>query len=134
MSTHGTTDEDLLLLTADIVSSHVSNNTVGTGELTEVIRQVYGALKSVAGHGESNGLGQKPAVPVNASVTPDAIICLEDGKPLKMLKRHLMSQHNLTIDEYRAKWSLPGDYPVVAPKYAKKRQELAKDFGLGRRR
>jgi len=126
-------NEELLVLTADIVSSHVSNNSTTPAELTRLIHEVYVALSS-AGTGGSEAQNLVPAVPVKKSVTPDHIICLEDGKKLKMLRRHLRSQYDLTPEQYREKWGLPADYPMVAPNYAKRRQELAKQIGLGRKK
>ena len=126
-------NETLITLTADIIAAHVSNNSVSLEDLPSLISNVYGAL---------SGLGQEvavvetlpePAVSIRASVKPDHIVCLEDGKKLKMLKRHLSTHYNLTPDQYRARWSLPADYPMVAPNYAEKRRELAKKIGLGRK-
>ncbi len=124
---------ELLALTSEIVSSHVANNTVEKSDLVELIQSVYGKLSDLASGEDDKKQDLTPAVPVKKSVTPDHIICLEDGKKLKMLKRHLMTAYGLTPDEYRAKWSLPSDYPMVAPNYAAKRQELAKKIGLGRK-
>ena len=125
---------DLLQMTAQVVSAYVGNNTITEGQLPEIIRSVYGSLRSL----ESDGAGeaapeQKPAVPVKRSVTPDYIVCLEDGKKLKMLKRHLRTTYDMTPEEYRAKWGLPADYPMVAPNYAKQRSAFAKQIGLGKR-
>lgn len=126
-------DRDLLTLTAEIVSAFVGRNVVPSQQLPEVIAKVYGAL---AGTGEvvSEPAAEppKPAVPIRKSVTPDYIICLEDGKKLKMLKRHLRSTYNMTPEEYRARWGLGPDYPMVAPNYAAERSEFAKRIGLGR--
>lgn len=124
---------ELLALTSEIVSSHVANNTVEKGDLVELIQSVYGKLNDIASGEDEKKQNLTPAVPVKKSVTADHIICLEDGKKLKMLKRHLMTAYGLTPDEYRAKWGLPSDYPMVAPNYAAKRQELAKKIGLGRK-
>jgi len=126
--------QDLLALTADIVSSHVANNTVAVSDLPTLIQNVYGALANVGGTTEPEKPKQEPAVSIRASVKPDFIVCLEDGKKLKMLKRHLMVHFNMTPDAYRAKWGLPADYPMVAPNYALQRQELAKKIGLGTKR
>jgi predicted transcriptional regulator len=125
---------DLLQMTAQVVSAYVGNNSIADGQLPEVIRSVYASLNSLdtAGAGEV-APEQKPAVPVKRSVTPDFIVCLEDGKKLKMLKRHLRTTYELTPDEYRAKWGLPADYPMVAPNYAKQRSAFAKKIGLGKR-
>lgn len=134
MSSDEVANEELLVLTADIIASHVSNNTVGIEALPNLVRDVFDALRSASNSTNGSALKQQPAVPVDDSVTADAIICLEDGKRLKMLKRHLKTHHGMTTGEYKAKWGLPADYPVVSPNYAKKRQQLAKEIGLGRRR
>ena len=126
-------NETLITLTSDIVAAHVSNNSVAVGELATVITSVYGAL---AGLGQAVVVEEKapePAVSIRSSIKPDYITCLEDGKRLKMLKRHLMTHYNLTPDQYRARWGLSADYPMVAPNYAEKRRELAKKIGLGRK-
>lgn len=125
---------ELLALTSEIVSSHVSNNAVNQSDLTKMIESVFNTLESLAGPKEEPVEELKPAVPIKKSVTDDYIICLEDGKKLKMLKRHLSTSYDMTPDEYRAKWGLPADYPMVAPSYARKRQELAKKIGLGRKK
>ncbi|MER8401157.1 MucR family transcriptional regulator [Mesorhizobium sp. M0317] len=128
------TIDALIELTADVVSAYVSNNPVPVGDLPALIGQVHAALKGTAGSvsaAEPEAL--KPAVPIKKSVTPDYIISLEDGKKFKSLKRHLSTQHGLTPDEYRAKWGLPADYPMVAPNYAATRSALAKTMGLGRK-
>ncbi|MBS0480566.1 MAG: MucR family transcriptional regulator [Proteobacteria bacterium] len=125
--------EMLITLTSDIVAAHVSNNSVGVNELSTLINNVFGAL---AGLGEAAEVEEKvpePAVSIRASIKPDYIVCLEDGKKLKMLKRHLMTHYNLTPEQYRARWNLPADYPMVAPNYAEKRRDLAKKIGLGRK-
>lgn len=132
--TQQNTHQDLLALTADIVSSHVANNTVAVSDLPTLIQNVYAALTNLGGTVEPEKPKQEPAVSIRASVKPDFIVCLEDGKKLKMLKRHLMVHFNMTPDEYRAKWGLPADYPMVAPNYALQRQELAKKIGLGTKR
>ncbi|WP_420337191.1 MucR family transcriptional regulator [Roseibium sp.] len=122
-------------LTADIVSAYVSNNTITPSEIVEVIAAVYLALKTAhesAQEPESEPL--IPAVPIKKSVTPDYIVCLEDGKKFKSLKRHLRGSYNMTPGEYRAKWGLDADYPIVAPNYAAARSQLAKTMGLGQRR
>jgi predicted transcriptional regulator len=132
-NTQADMNETLITLTSDIVAAHVSNNSVGVDELGTLIGNVYSAL---AGLGQATPVAEKalePAVSVRASVKPDYIVCLEDGKKLKMLKRHLMTHYNLTPDQYRARWNLPADYPMVAPNYAEKRRELAKKIGLGRK-
>ena len=121
---------ELLELTTEIVSAHVSNNTLPVNELPQLIQDVYRTLSAVGGTVMPSEKPQ-PAVPVKKSVTPDYIICLEDGKKLKMLKRHLKTAYNLTPDDYRERWGLPRDYPMVAPNYAKHRSSLAKKIGLG---
>ncbi|MFC0685728.1 MULTISPECIES: MucR family transcriptional regulator [Sphingomonadaceae] len=126
-------NETLITLTSDIVAAHVSNNSVSVEDLPSLITNVYGAL---AGLGTTTVVEEEkpePAVSVRASVKPDYIVCLEDGKKLKMLKRHLMTHYNMTPEEYRVRWNLPADYPMVAPNYAEKRRELAKKIGLGRK-
>jgi predicted transcriptional regulator len=126
-------EEELLRMTADVVAAYVSNNTLPTAQLAEVINAVYNSLRSLEGQpAEAQPEPLKPAVPVRKSVTPDYLVCLEDGKKLKMLKRHLRSTYNMTPDEYRVKWGLPADYPMVAPNYAEQRSEFAKKIGLGR--
>jgi predicted transcriptional regulator len=126
-------EEELLRMTADVVAAYVSNNTLPTTQLAEVINAVYSSLRSLESQSaEPPTEPMKPAVPIRKSVTPDFLVCLEDGKKLKMLKRHLRSTYNMTPDEYRAKWGLPADYPMVAPNYAEQRSEFAKKIGLGR--
>lgn len=124
---------ELLALTTEIVSSHVANNTVATTDLPELIQTIYSKLSDLASDVELPAEELVPAVPIKKSITDDYIICLEDGKKLKMLKRHLATSYNLTPEEYRAKWGLKPDYPMVAPNYAAKRQQLAKQIGLGRK-
>jgi predicted transcriptional regulator len=126
-------NETLITLTSDIVAAHVSNNSVAVGELATVISSVYGALASLGQVAVVEEKAPEPAVSIRSSVKPDYIVCLEDGKKLKMLKRHLMTHYSLTPDQYRARWNLPADYPMVAPNYAEKRRELAKKIGLGRK-
>jgi len=122
-------------LTASIVSAYVSNNSVPSAELPALIGQVHTALTRVSsGHGEALGDPLKPAIPVKKSITSDYIICLEDGKKFKSLKRHLRTQYNLTPEQYREKWGLGSDYPMVAPNYATARSRLAKQMGLGQQR
>ncbi|WP_192384273.1 MucR family transcriptional regulator [Mesorhizobium silamurunense] len=125
----------LIELPADVVSAYVSNNPVPVGDLPALIGQVHAALKGPAGTSSSAEEPQalKPAVPIRKSVTPDYIISLEDGKKFKSLKRHLSTHYGLTPDEYRVKWGLPADYPMVAPNYAATRSALAKTMGLGRK-
>jgi predicted transcriptional regulator len=126
-------EDELLRMTADVVAAYVSNNTLATAQLADVIHAVYNSLRALEGQvAEVPAEPLKPAVPIRKSITPDYLICLEDGKKLKMLKRHLRSTYNLTPDEYRTKWGLPADYPMVAPKYAEQRSEFAKKIGLGR--
>lgn len=122
-------------LTADIVSAYVGNNPLQTAELPSLISQVHMALNTIAG-GEVEAPAEplKPAVSIRKSITPDYIICLEDGKQFKSLKRHLRTHYDLTPEQYREKWGLPADYPMVAPSYAEARSRLAKDMGLGQRR
>lgn len=123
----------LLTLTADIVAAHVSNNNVAVADLATMIERVHSALAGLGGETAEAEPELKPAVSVRASVKPEHIICLEDGKKLKMLKKHLATDHDLTPQEYRARWNLPADYPMVAPDYAQKRRELAMKIGLGRK-
>jgi predicted transcriptional regulator len=122
-------------LATDIVSAYVSNNSVGAGDLPTLIKDVYGALSRVQ-NGEATAPAEaaKPAVPVKKSITPDYIICLEDGKQFKSLKRHLRTQYGLSPEQYREKWNLGADYPMVAPNYAAARSKLAKQMGLGQQR
>ncbi len=123
--------EELLSLTSDIVAAHVSNNVVAVSDLPGLIEQVYKTLSGIGGAGEPVADRPTPAVPIKKSVGADYIICLEDGKKLKMLKRHLKTAYDMTPDEYRERWGLPSDYPMVAPNYAKQRSKLAKAIGLG---
>jgi len=122
-------------LTANIVSAYVSNNPVAAADIPALINQVHAALMRVSGgHGESFAEAPKPAVAVKKSITPEYLVCLEDGKKFKSLKRHLRSQYNMTPEQYREKWGLPADYPMVAPNYAAARSQLAKQMGLGQQR
>jgi predicted transcriptional regulator len=125
--------ETLITLTSDIVAAHVSNNSVSVEDLPILISNVYGALSGLGQAAPTSETPPEPAVSIRSSVKPDHIVCLEDGKKLKMLKRHLMTHYNLTPEQYRARWNLPADYPMVAPNYAEKRRELAKKIGLGRK-
>jgi predicted transcriptional regulator len=125
--------ETLITLTSDIVAAHVSNNSVAVDDLASLITNVYGALAGLGAAVVPVEVLPEPAVSIRSSVKPDHIVCLEDGKKLKMLKRHLMTHYNLTPDQYRARWGLAADYPMVAPNYAEKRRELAKKIGLGRK-
>jgi len=125
--------EMLITLTSDIVAAHVSNNSVSIEDVPAFIGNVYNALAAVGQTVAEPEMALEPAVSVRSSIKPDYIVCLEDGKKLKMLKRHLMTHYNLTPDQYRARWGLAADYPMVAPNYAEKRRELAKKIGLGRK-
>lgn len=127
-------DDTLLTLTADIVAAHVSNNSVAVNDLPNLIQNVHTALSGIASNGSAPEAKPEPKVSVRASVKPDYIVCLEDGKKQKMLKRHLMTNHGMTPDEYRQKWGLGADYPMVAPNYAEQRRTLAKSIGLGTKR
>ncbi len=131
-NTENGANEMLITLTADIVTAHVANGNVDGETLPSLIQNVYGAL---AGLGVEEAVEDRPepAVSVRASVKNDHLVCLEDGKKMKMLKRHLMTDHGMTPDEYRERWNLGADYPMVAPDYAEKRRELAKKIGLGRK-
>ncbi len=129
--TNQTPREDLLALTTEIVSAFVSNNTLSASEIPAIIEQVFKTLSNVDGTASVSADRPQPAVPIKRSVMPDYIICLEDGKKLKMLKRHLKTAYNMTPEEYRERWGLPADYPMVAPNYAQRRSKLAKDIGLG---
>ncbi len=131
--TKNDSNELLISLTADIVAAHVSNNSVSVGDVPTLIANVHGALTGLSKPVEPQQEPAQPAVSVRSSVKPDYIICLEDGKKLKMLKRHLMSRYQMTADDYRKKWNLPADYPMVAPNYANERKELAVKIGLGRK-
>ena len=123
---------ELLEMTADIVSAYVSNNTVNADALPGLISSIHSMLSQVAGGGvEPEPEPQEPAVPIRKSISPDYLICLEDGRKFKSLKRHLRTKYDMSPEEYRAKWGLPKDYPMVAPNYAKARSDLAKQMGLG---
>ena len=125
-------EETLVSLTADIVAAHVSNNSVSASDLPVLIQNVHGALAGLGtGVVVSDGQRPEPAVSVRSSVKPDYLICLEDGRKMKMLRRYLMTQYQMTPEQYRAKWNLPADYPMVAPNYAEQRRDLAKKIGLG---
>ena len=121
---------ELLELTTEIVAAHVSNNTLPVNDLPQLIQEVYKTLENV-GNSQLSIERLQPAISVKKSISPDYIVCLEDGKKLKMLKRHLKTAYNMTPEEYREKWGLPRDYPMVAPNYAKHRSSLAKKIGLG---
>ncbi|HEX6604273.1 MAG TPA: MucR family transcriptional regulator [Sphingomicrobium sp.] len=127
--------EDMLLtLTADIVAAHVSNNSVAVNDLPNLIQNVHAALTGISQTSSAPEPKPEPKVPIRSSIKPDYIVCLEDGKRLKMLKRHLMTHYGLTPDQYRQKWGLSADYPMVAPNYAEQRRTLAKSIGLGTKR
>ena len=128
------TEEHLLRMTTDVVAAYVSNNNLPTAQLPDFIASIYASLRTLDHKqegGESSAL--KPAVPIRKSITPDYLICLEDGKKLKMLKRHLKTAYNMSPEAYRERWGLPSDYPMVAPNYARQRSRLAKEIGLGTR-
>lgn len=124
--------EMLITLTSDIVTAHVANNDVDVADVPALIQNVYGALSNL-GDAQEEETPPEPAVSIRASIKPDYLVCLEDGKKMKMLKRHLMTAYGMTPDDYRQRWGLPADYPMVAPNYAEKRRELAKKIGLGRK-
>jgi predicted transcriptional regulator len=132
MSENSSTKE-LLSLTTEIVAAHVSNNTVAANDLPQLISQVYQSLAGVGRAPVAATERPQPAISVKKSVHPDYIVCLEDGKKLKMLKRHLKTAYNMTPEQYRERWNLPPDYPMVAPNYARQRSRLAKEIGLGTR-
>ena len=128
--------QDIMRMTTEIVSAFTSRNSMSSSALTTLIGQVHGTLHTLAqsnAQGDHAAASRKPAVPIRRSVNPDFIVCLEDGRKLKMLKRYLRAAFNMTPEEYRARWGLPQNYPMVAPNYAKKRSEFAKKMGLGRR-
>jgi predicted transcriptional regulator len=127
-------DEDIITLTADIVSAHVGNNSVSVADVPALIATVHSALADLGKPPEPEAEILTPAVSIRASIKPDYIVCLEDGKKLKMLKRHLMTHYQMTPEQYRAKWKLPSDYPMVAPAYASQRKDLALKIGLGRKK
>ncbi|BBF68803.1 MucR family transcriptional regulator [Sphingomonas bisphenolicum] len=133
MSTEAISQDTLIALTADIVAAHVSNNSVSVGDVAGLIANVHAALSGLGTPAEPEAPKQEPAVSIRASVKPDYIVCLEDGKKLKMLKRHLKTAYQMTPDEYRAKWGLAADYPMTAPNYAQQRKDLAVKIGLGRK-
>ena len=127
--------QNYLELAADIVAAYVGNNSLAAGELPRLIGEVHGTLTRLArGGGEGRGEARKPAIAVKRSVTPDHIVCLEDGKKFKSLKRHLRTRYQMTPEQYREKWGLAADYPMVAPNYAAARSQLAKQMGLGQQR
>jgi predicted transcriptional regulator len=126
--------ETFITLTADIVAAHVSNNSVAVSDLPTLITNVHTALAGLGGVAAAPVVKQEPAVSIRSSIKPDYVVCLEDGKKLKMLKRHLMTHYGMTPDDYRAKWGLASDYPMVAPNYAEQRRNLAVSIGLGRKK
>jgi predicted transcriptional regulator len=134
MSDNNEMNETFITLTADIVAAHVSNNSVAVNDLPTLIANIHSALAGLGTPPAPLEVKQEPAVSVRASIKPDYIVCLEDGKKLKMLKRHLMTHYGMTPDDYRAKWGLASDYPMVAPNYAEQRRTLAKAIGLGTKR
>lgn len=134
MADNDGTEDMLLTLTADIVAAHVSNNSVAVNDLPNLIQNVHAALSGISHSSSAPEPRPEPKVSIRSSVKPDYIVCLEDGKKLKMLKRHLMTHYNMTPDQYRQKWGLSPDYPMVAPNYAEQRRTLAKSIGLGTKR
>ena len=126
------TPADTLNLTTDIVSAFLSNNSIGADKVPALLQEVHDAIRALGAGGTAHAGSQQPAVPISKSVTPDYVICLEDGKKLKMLKRHLRTVYGMSPEEYRAKWGLPSDYPMVAPNYSRQRSAFAKKIGLGR--
>lgn len=134
MSNESDSQDTLLTLTADIVAAHVSNNSVAVNDLPNLIQNVHGALSGISSAPAAPEARPEPKVPIRSSIKPDYIVCLEDGKRLKMLKRHLMTHYQMTPDQYRQKWGLAADYPMVAPNYAEQRRVLAKSIGLGTKR
>jgi predicted transcriptional regulator len=134
MADTSASDDTLMTLTADIVAAHVSNNSVAVNDLPGLIQNVHAALTGISGTSAAPEPKPEPKVSIRSSVKPDYIVCLEDGKKLKMLKRHLMTHYNMTPDQYRQKWGLTNDYPMVAPNYAEQRRSLAKSIGLGTKR
>jgi len=134
MDTENELQETLITLTADIVAAHVSNNSVAVSDLPTLIQNVHGALTGLKTPAPAPEVKQEPAVSIRSSIKPDHIVCLEDGKKLKMLKRHLMTHYQMTPEQYRTKWNLPADYPMVAPNYTEQRRTLAKKIGLGTKR
>jgi len=125
--------DDFLRMTAQMVAAYLRKNSVPTTQITEVINSVYGSLRAIDGRANAPAAAElKPAVPIKKSVTPEYIICLDDGRKFKMLKRHLRTEYNMTPEQYRQKWGLAADYPMVAPNYAKQRSAFAKEIGLGK--
>ena len=134
MADNDAAEDTLLTLTADIVAAHVSNNSVAVNDLPNLIQNIHSALSGISGAAPAPEAKPEPKVSIRSSIKPDYIVCLEDGKRLKMLKRHLMTHYNLTPEQYRQKWGLSADYPMVAPNYAEQRRTLAKSIGLGTKR
>ena len=134
MADNEAAEDTLLTLTADIVAAHVSNNSVAVNDLPNLIQNVHSALSGISGSSAAAEPKPEPKVSIRSSIKPDYIVCLEDGKKLKMLKRHLMTHYNMTPEQYRQKWGLAADYPMVAPNYAEQRRTLAKSIGLGTKR
>jgi predicted transcriptional regulator len=134
MAEQDTGEDTLLTLTADIVAAHVSNNSVAVNDLPNLIQNVHQALRVISATSAAPEAKPEPKVSIRSSVKPDFIVCLEDGKKLKMLKRHLMTHYGMTPEQYRQKWGLSADYPMVAPNYAEQRRTLAKSIGLGTKR
>ncbi|MGH6967747.1 MAG: MucR family transcriptional regulator [Stellaceae bacterium] len=125
--------DDFLRMTAQMVAAYLRKNSVPTPQITEVINSIYSSLRTIEGRANTPKAAElKPAVPIKKSVTPEYIICLEDGRKFKMLKRHLRTEYSMTPEQYRQKWGLPADYPMVAPNYAKQRSAFAKEIGLGK--
>lgn len=125
-------NEELLRMTTDIVASFLTHNSVPADSIPDLIKSVHSTMSEVSGSSEKPEPRAKPAVPISKSVNDDYIVCLEDGKKLKMLKRYLRSQYDMSPDDYRRKWGLPADYPMVAPAYSRRRSQFAKDIGLGK--
>ena len=134
MADNEAAEDTLLTLTADIVAAHVSNNSVAVNDLPNLIQNVHSALSGISHRSSAPEPKPEPKVSIRSSIKPDYIVCLEDGKKLKMLKRHLMTHYNMTPEQYRQKWGLSPDYPMVAPNYAEQRRALAKSIGLGTKR
>ena len=133
-TTEAVSRQEILRMSSDIVAAYVSQNNVTSSQIPDIIQQVHTVLMGISnGKDDSAAKAGKPAVAIRRSVTPDFIVCLEDGRKLKMLKRHLRTAYNLTPEEYRSRWNLPPDYPMVATNYAKRRSEFAKKIGLGRK-
>ena len=125
-------NEELMRMTTDIVASFLTHNSVPAENVPEMIKSVHATMKEISGDTPKPEPKAKPAVPISKSINDDFIVCLEDGKKLKMLKRYLRSQYDMSPEDYRRKWGLPADYPMVAPNYSRRRSEFAKEIGLGR--